>query len=96
VKAASTTKAMMSGRSLTNEEAPWPTPMTSSTDWMPTSCRAMYGMRARMPVKATASPRPELPKRPMTKSAGVTYPCRLATDHMRGMSTNTIGHTKMV
>ena len=49
---------MNSGRSLTNElveEAP--TPITVSTAWMPTSCSAMYGSSARMPVKAMASDR---------------------------------------
>ncbi len=42
---------MSSGRSLmkTLEEVP-PTPRTMSTAWMPTSCSAMYGMVARMPV----------------------------------------------
>ena len=32
----------------------------------------MYGIVARMPVTATASDRPLEPKRPRTKSAGVT------------------------
>ena len=31
-----------------------PMPTTSSTAWMPTSCRAIYGIVARMPVSATA------------------------------------------
>ena len=63
---------MNSGRSLTNvlvEEVP--TPITVSTAWMPTSCSAMYGISARMPVKAAASARPREPYRPRMKSAGV-------------------------
>ena len=62
MKIARTTNAMNSGRSLTNvlvEEAP--TPITVSTAWMPTSCSAMYGMSARIPVKADASARPRDP-----------------------------------
>ncbi len=63
---------MISGRSLTNvfDELP-PMPITVSTAWMPTSCRAMYGITARMPVNATARARPRDPYRPRTKSAGV-------------------------
>lgn len=72
--AASTPKAMNSGRSLTNQLAfsPPPTPSTSSTAWMPTSWSAMYGMVARMPVSATISDSGREPYRPRTKSAGVT------------------------
>ena len=71
--AASTAKAMSSGRSLTNQllDSP-PTPMTSNTAWMPTSWSAMYGIVARMPVTATASERPLEPNRPRTKSEVVT------------------------
>ena len=32
-----------------------PMPITSRTTWMPTSCRAMYGIVARMPVMAMAN-----------------------------------------
>ena len=49
-----------------------PTPRTVSTAWMPTSCSAMYGMVARIPVPATASASPREPYLPRTKSAGVT------------------------
>src|ERR687886_570322 len=48
------TKAMMSGQSPSM-------PMPASTTWMPTSCRAIYGMVARMPVKAIASASQEEP-----------------------------------
>ena len=47
-------------------------PMAPITTWMPTSCNAMYGMVARMPVQAIASASQRLPKRPRTKSAEVT------------------------
>ena len=73
MKIASTTNAMNSGRSLTYvlvELAS--TPMTVSTAWMPTSCRAIYGIRARMPVKAMASASPREPYLPRMKSPGVT------------------------
>jgi hypothetical protein len=74
VYAASTPKAISSGRSLMNQcvDALPPMPMTSSTAWMPTSWSAMYGIVARMPVTATASPSPFEPKRPRTKSEVVT------------------------
>ena len=49
-----------------------PTPMTVRTDWMPTSCSAIYGISARMPVKAMASASPREPYRPRMKSPGVT------------------------
>ena len=49
-----------------------PTPSTVSTDWMPTSCSAMYGIVARIPVAATASPNPWDPCRPRTNSPGLT------------------------
>ncbi len=65
-------------------DSPPPTPITSSTAWMPTSCSAMYGMVARMPVRATASDRPREPQRPRTKSEVVTYPCLCDTDQRRG------------
>ncbi len=91
VYAASTANAMNSGRSRAITLSEPPTPMTSSTAWMPTSCSAMYGIVARMPVTATASPRPREPCRPSTKSAGVTYPCRCETDHSRGRKTKMIG-----
>ena len=38
-----------------------PTPATSRTAWMPTSCSAMYGIVARMPVIETASDSPREP-----------------------------------
>ncbi len=41
VYAASTAKAMMSGRSRTNVLPEPPSPIVSSTAWMPTSCSAM-------------------------------------------------------
>ena len=49
-----------------------PTPMTVSTAWMPTSCSAMYGISARIPVKAIASASPREPYLPRMKSPGVT------------------------
>ena len=49
-----------------------PTPIVRRTASMPTSCRAMYGMIATIPVMATASASVGEPKRPRTKSAGVT------------------------
>ena len=55
--AASTAKAMNSGRSFTNQPPLPPMPITSSTAWMPTSCRAMYGIVATIPVSATARAR---------------------------------------
>ena len=58
---------------------------------MPTSCSAMYGMVARMPVTAIASESQREPYRPPTKSAGVTYPWRCETDHSRDMKTKMIG-----
>lgn len=86
VYAASTANAISSGRSFTNQfvSSPPPTPITSSTAWIPTSCSAMYGMVARMPVTATASERPFEPNRPLTKSEVVTYPCLCDTDQSRG------------
>ena len=53
------TKAMTSGKS---PSQPWPeTPMAPITTWMPTSCSAMYGMVAMMPVMVTASASQRLP-----------------------------------
>jgi hypothetical protein len=47
---------MNSGRSLTYQlSVSLPMPITWSTTCMPTSCSAMYGIVARMPVSATAS-----------------------------------------
>ena len=63
-------KAMMSGRSFAQPEPC--TPITCSTASMPTSCSAMYGIVAMMPVSATATMSDPEPKRPRTKSAGVT------------------------
>ena len=56
----------------------------------------MYGIVARIPVAATASPNPWDPCRPRTNSPGLTYPRAPATDHRRGPKTNTIGHTMIV
>jgi hypothetical protein len=56
---------MMSGHSPS-------TPIVRMTAPMPTSCSAMYGMVAAMPVIAIMSASVEEPWRPRTKSAGVT------------------------
>ena len=69
VNAASTPKAMMSGRSAAMPEPV--TPSAPTTTWMPTSCSAMYGSVATMPVTVTASASHRLPNRPRTKSAAV-------------------------
>ncbi len=61
VYAASTTNAMISGRSCVKAFAPLPRPSTVSTALMPTSCRAMYGMVATIPVTAMAVERVLLP-----------------------------------
>jgi hypothetical protein len=50
-------------------------PITRNTASMPMSCSAMYGIVARMPVTAMASPSVREPKRARTNSAGVTNPC---------------------
>lgn len=94
--AASTPNATNSGRSCRNQFPLPPTPSTSSTAWMPTSCSAMYGIVARMPVSATATDSPRDPYRPRTKSAGVTYPCTRETDHSRGRNRNTSGYAMIV
>jgi hypothetical protein len=47
-------------------------PIVASTTWMPTSCSATDGMVASRPVIATAVASEREPKRPRTKSAGVT------------------------
>ena len=71
--AASTANARNNGRSWASHESPLPPmPMTSRTTWMPTSCSAMYGIVARMPVTATASASGLESNRPRMKSAGVT------------------------
>ena len=70
--AASTANAMMRGRSRVNAFVPPPTPSTDSTALMPTSCSAMYGIVATIPVMAIAVESSLLPYRPPTKSAGVT------------------------
>src|SRR5215475_16231158 len=67
-----------------------------STDSMPTSCSAMYGMVATIPVIATSSAMVDEPERARTKSAGVTKPCRCETDQSRSSTTNTIGYTMTV
>lgn len=71
--------------------SPPPTPITSSTAWMPTNWSAMYGMVARMPVTATARDSPLEPNRPRTKSEVVTYPCLCETDHRRGRNVKISG-----
>jgi hypothetical protein len=65
VYAASTPNAMMIGHSPR-------IPIAFSTASMPTSCRAMYGIVATIPVIATISASEPEPKRPRMKSAGVT------------------------
>ncbi len=50
---------MISGRSPTHPEVS--TPMAPITTWMPTSCSAIYGMVATMPVTAMASASQRLP-----------------------------------
>lgn len=67
------------------------TPMALSTDSMPTSCRAMYGMVATMPVIAISSASTGESNRLRTKSAGVTKPCRCDTDQRRTSTRNTSG-----
>jgi hypothetical protein len=70
----------------------WPfTPIASSVAWMPTSCSAMYGMVATMPVMATSRASVEEPNRARTKSAGVTNPCTCETDHSRISTRKTSG-----
>ena len=51
----------------------------------------MYGIVAMMPVTAMASDSSRESYRPLTKSAGVTYPRRCETDHRRGMKMKMIG-----
>src|SRR5256885_4650550 len=70
--------------------------MDLRTASMPTSCSAMYGMVATIPVTATSSAMVEEPDRARTKSAGVTNPCRCETDHSRASTTNTSGYTMTV
>ena len=67
------------------------TPIVLSTASMPTSCRAMYGIVATMPVSATSRAIVDEPKRPRTKSAGVTYPWVWLTDQSRITTRKTIG-----
>ncbi len=94
---ATTPNAMISGRSRTHRvPGRAADPITVSTDSMPTSCGAMYGMVARIPVTATASPRPCEPYRARTNSPGLTKPCARATDHSRGAKTKMTGNTMMV
>ena len=45
-------------------------PARRCTTWMPSSCRAMYGIVATMPVSATASASQRLPKRPLHEIGG--------------------------
>jgi hypothetical protein len=84
VYAASTTNATISGH------APG-TRIVRSTASMPTSCSAMYGIVATMPVTATRRAIVDDPDRARTKSAGVTKPCRCETDHSRQSTRNTSG-----
>jgi hypothetical protein len=53
--------------------------MTLSSARMPSSCSAMYGIVARIPVSATASASDGDDSRARTRSAVVTQPLRLAT-----------------
>jgi hypothetical protein len=84
VYAASTANATISG------QAP-ATPIALRIDSMPTSCNAMYGMVATIPVTATSNAMVDEPDRDRTKSAGVTKPCRCDTDHSRARIRNTSG-----
>ena len=56
----------------------------------------MYGIVARMPVNATASPSALESNLPCTKSAGVTYRRRCDTDHRRGRNVKISGYTRIV
>src|SRR4051795_9636624 len=60
------TNAMISGHSPE-------TPIVRMTAPMPTSCRAIYGIVAAMPVMAIISASVGEPWRPRTKTAGVTH-----------------------
>ena len=60
---------MINGRSAAK---PVPeTPSAPITTCKPTSCKAMYGIVATMPVIVTAKASQRLPKRPRTKSPAV-------------------------
>ncbi len=63
---------------------------------MPTSCSAMYGIVATMPVMATSSAIVGESNRARTKSAGVTKPCTWLTDHSRTRNSSTSGYTMIV
>ena len=90
VYAARIANAMTIGRCRASPLVPT-TPIVLRTASMPTSCSAMYGMVATMPVIAMSSARVGEPNRARTKSAGVTNPCRCDTDHIRHSTRNTIG-----
>ena len=88
--AARIANAMMIGRCRASMLSPV-TPIVLSTASMPTSCSAMYGMVATMPVIATSSASVGESKRVRTKSAGVTKPCRCDTDQSRTRTRKTSG-----
>ena len=67
------------------------TPIVLSTASMPTSCSAMYGIVATMPVIAISSASVGDSNRARTKSAGVTKPCRCETDQSRTRTRKTSG-----
>ena len=60
---------MINGRSAASPVPEMPSAPT--TTWMPTSCKAIYGMVATIPVMVTANASQRLPKRPRTKSPAV-------------------------
>ena len=72
------------------------TPIALSTASIPTSCSAMYGIVATIPVSATSSASVGEPERARTKSAGVTKPCTWLTDHSRASTRKTSGYTTIV
>jgi hypothetical protein len=94
VKAARITKAMISGRS-----AATPAPETPSapiTTCSLTSCSAIYGIVATIPVIVNASASQRLPKRPRTKSPAVMYWCLWQTFQIRGKTRKKIGYATIV
>ena len=90
VYAARIANAMTIGRWRASPLVPT-TPIVLRTASMPTSCSAMYGIVATIPVMATSSASVDEPNLARTKSAGVTNPCRCDTDQSRTRTRNTIG-----
>ena len=66
-------------------------PSAPISTWMPTSCSAMYGIVATMPVIVIASASQRLPKRPFTKSPEVMYPRLWQTYQRRGNTRKRMG-----